>query len=132
MELFECIPPSLGSYYALKVCTDGTSISLREVNKMINCLKPCKMFKMQVANGRKDNLDSERGSRLSVSFKELITISQDQYSYTWLNFIAEVGGYVGLFLGYSAIDLTDVLIQKISGFFRFQVAHKGQVLIEHA
>ena len=75
------------------------------------------MFKMQVANGRKDNLDSERGSRLSVSFKELITISQDQYSYTWLNFIAEVGGYVGLFLGYSAIDLIDILIQKISGFF---------------
>ena len=60
-------------------------------------------------------------SRLSISFKEKITISQDQYSYTWLNFWAEVGGYIGLFLGISlfhAADAVDFLIRKIWMFIR--------------
>lgn len=64
---------------------------------------------------------SLEASRLSISFKEKITISQDQYSYTWLNFLAEVGGYIGLFLGMSlfhAADLVDFLIRKIWMFVR--------------
>ena len=125
MKLFGCVPPSLGNY-ELKVCTNGTSMSMREVNKLINCLKPCTMFKLQEVNVRYTSspLDTEvtglNSGTLSVSFKELITISKDQHYYTWLNFVAEFGGYVGLFLGYSVLqasDLIDKLIQKISGFF---------------
>ena len=58
--------------------------------------------------------------KVSVSFEEVITITNDQYSYIWLNFVAEAGGYVGLFLGYSvfqASDLLDILIRKIHGMF---------------
>ena len=84
------------------------------------------MFKMQEVNVRYTSspFDTEvtglNSGTLSVSFKELITISKDHYYYTWLNFVAEFGGYVGLFLGYSVLqasDLIDKLIQKISGFF---------------
>ena len=48
-------------------------------------------------------------NRIEVRFKELISVSQDQYSYLWLNLVAEVGGYVGLFLGFSVFQLTDLL-----------------------
>ena len=125
MKLFGCIPPSLGNF-ELKVCTNGTSISMREINKLIDCLKPCTMFKMQEVNVRYTSLPSDttltglNTGALSVSFKELITISKDQYYYTWLSFVAEFGGYVGLFLGYSVLQASDVidkLIKKIGGFF---------------
>ena len=43
---------------------------------------------------------------------EVITVTQDQYSYNWLNLVAEVGGYVGLFLGLSVYQVTD-LVDKI-------------------
>ena len=46
---------------------------------------------------------------LDIRFQETTTISTDQYSYTWLNLVAEVGGYVGLFLGYSVYQMTDLL-----------------------
>ena len=84
------------------------------------------MFKMQEVNVRYTSLPSDttltglNTGALSVSFKELITISKDQYFYTWLNFVAEFGGYVGLFLGYSVLQASDVidkLIKKIGGFF---------------
>ena len=96
---------------------------MSEIFKLIECQKPCTLFKMEVINERanswEDFYDSTEGiyyAKISVAFKELITISKDEYSYTWLNFIAEVGGYVGLFLGYSvfqATDLIDALLKDV-------------------
>ena len=96
---------------------------MSEIFKLIECQKPCTLFKMEVINERanswEDAYDSTEGiyyAKISVAFKELITISKDEYSYTWLNFIAEVGGYVGLFLGYSvfqATDLIDALLKDV-------------------
>ena len=41
--------------------------------------------------------------------------STDQYAYTWLSLVAEVGGYVGLFLGVLVYQVTNVIdiISKI-------------------
>ena len=127
MERYGCIPPSLGNY-DFKVCTNGNSSMMREVNKLIDCQKPCKMFKMHAFNEKLtewlEGLDlstlDEIWMKVSVSFEEVITITNDQYSYIWLNLVAEAGGYVGLFLGYSvfqASDLLDILIRKIHGMF---------------
>ena len=52
---------------------------------------------------------------VQIFLNELIEVSYDQYSYIWLNLVAEVGGYVGLFLGFSVFqvtDLMDVLLQR--------------------
>ena len=52
---------------------------------------------------------------LDIRYPETTKISTDQYAYTWLNLVAEVGGYVGLFLGYSVYqmtDLVDILLQR--------------------
>ena len=85
-----------------------------EVYKLIDCRMPCTMFKMQQRILSPSSIEEGAGT-LYLKFPETTTISTDQYSYTWLNLVAEVGGYVGLFLGYSVYqmtDLIDMLLQK--------------------
>ena len=85
-----------------------------EVYKLIDCRMPCTMFKMQQRILSPSSIEEGAGT-LYLKFPETTTISTDQYSYTWLNLVAEVGGYVGLFLGYSVYqmtDLIDLLLQK--------------------
>ena len=45
MELFGCIPPALGNY-GFQTCLFGnsSSFSMREVDKLIDCTKPCSLF----------------------------------------------------------------------------------------
>ena len=55
---------------------------------------------------------------------EHIKVTDEQYLYSGLSLIAEIGGYVGLFLGVSVnqiIDLADVLITKIGGLTYFKM-----------
>ena len=87
---------------------------MSEVDKMIDCPQPCTMFKM---NPRTTGMALYNGivNYLDIRYPETTKISTDQYAYTWLNLVAEVGGYVGLFLGYSVYqmtDLVDILLQR--------------------
>ena len=64
---------------------------------------------------RRDNNIVTRGNSVKILLHELIEVSYDQYSYLWLNLVAEVGGYVGLFLGFSVFHVTalvDMLLQR--------------------
>ena len=61
-----------------------------EVEKLIDCPKPCTIYKMQPRTTLYDT-DTDSAD-LDIRFQETTTISTDQYSYTWLNLVAEVGG----------------------------------------
>ena len=50
-----------------------------------------------------------QGSQVEITFKENIKVTSSYYLYSGLSLIAEVGGYVGLFLGVS--------INQIANFF---------------
>ena len=79
------------------------------------CPKSCEIMKLQLGNVKESVqpfVNGKASSSLHIKFHEIITITNDQYSYIWLNLIAEVGGYVGLFLGFSVFQITD-LIDKI-------------------
>ena len=55
------------------------------------------------------NLKADKRKTLTLTFQKFIKISKSRRSYTFLELIAEVGGYVGLFLGISinqTFDLT--------------------------
>ena len=61
-----------------------------------------------------------------IKFPATITIQEQMRSYNGLSYLAEVGGYVGLFLGYSILQLSgymgqtfQFLFQKL--IFRFHV-----------
>ena len=61
-----------------------------------------------------------KSKTLSLTFQKFIKISTSRRSYTFLELIAEVGGYVGLFLGISinqTFDLTWNAFKSISMLF---------------
>ena len=106
MELFGCLPPSLGND-GIPICKNSSLYSRDKVEKLIDCPKPCTIYKMQPRTTL--YVTESDSADLDIRFQETTTISTDQYSYTWLNLVAEVGGYVGLFLGYSVYQMTDLL-----------------------
>ena len=112
MNKFGCIPPSLGNY-GFPICKDvtGHDKPMRIVDKLIDCPKPCTLFKIGSLNQRGSFSNSGQPVRMimKIFMNEMVTISTDQYAYTWLNLVAEVGGYVGLFLGYSVFQVADLL-----------------------
>ena len=113
IKLFGCIPPALGDY-GLPTCKDGSKYPMSEINDLIDCPQPCAKYTMRVRSEYDLILDDDV-TNIKIIFKEMITVSYDQYSYIWLNLVAEVGGYVGLFLGFSVFqmtDLMDVLLQR--------------------
>ena len=50
-----------------------------------------------------------------MNFKRNIKVTEAQYLYSGLSLIAEVGGYVGLFLGVSVNQIT-ILVDKLFGY----------------
>ena len=117
IKLFGCIPPALGNY-GLPTCKNGSEYPMREVNKLINCPEACTKYTMRLQSESfwSGQIDFPK---LTIKFKKQITVTYDQYSYVWLNLVAEVGGYVGLFLGFSIsvfqmTDLVDVLLKGSS------------------
>ena len=51
-------------------------------------------------------------SYLHLEFQRVVKTTTGQYSYGGLELIAEIGGYVGLFLGYSVFQIKFV-IEKV-------------------
>ena len=87
------------------------------------CPKSCNLMELRSGNqqgGIQERINGKRSGSISFKLNQIITVSTDQYTYIWLNFIAEVGGYVGLFLGYSVYHITDaldrILPDKISDY----------------
>ena len=70
------------------------------------------MFKIRVRTEETFSSPMKDEGYVEIIFDKLITVSHDQYSYSWLNLVAEVGGYVGLFLGVSVYQST-FLLEKL-------------------
>ena len=50
---------------------------------------------------------------------------EQSLSYPFISFVAEVGGYVGLFLGYSMLSLADLAEKMAARFLRGNPMKKG-------
>ena len=66
---------------------------------------------------KEDNGDPDQGY-LYLKFQRFIKVSRSRYAYTWLELLAEVGGYVGLFLGVS-LNQTLPILKKMFYFLQF-------------
>ena len=110
MENYGCIPPSLGNY-GLETCKDGSKVSMRVIHNLIDCPKPCAKYSMRLRteHGSNPGILGLQQKSIKIILNEVIAVSYDQYSYIWLNLVAEVGGYVGLFLGFSVFQVTDIV-----------------------
>ena len=59
---------------------------------------------------------NDKARRIVLKFDKYIKVTISTYSYTELELLAELGGYVGLFLGLSVFDLR-LVFNKISNIF---------------
>ena len=57
-----------------------------------------------------------RGGKFSMNFQKFIKVSRTHWDYGGLELIAEVGGYVGLFLGVSVNQLAILTKVCFNGF----------------
>ena len=86
--------------------------SWKNGTRLDECLRTCNTMKLQTGNEQHEFQPYIKGlasARLEFRFFEMVTVTNEYYSYIWLNLLAEAGGYVGLFLGYSVFQITDVL-----------------------
>ena len=74
-----------------------------------------KIIKATETKGDKSFVDKGKGEAL-LNFNAQVHETVAYYSYDDLSFIAEIGGYVGLFLDasmYQTADLLDIIIRNI-------------------
>ena len=118
-----------------KICTDANKGKMAyEIYKKFmpalseknheGCHFPCSYFKVS----SDVSLVSKRNTKLAsvaLSFEQLIQDTKSYYIYSGLSLIAEIGGYVGLFLGISINQMTNLFdrivnaIARIYSHFKF-------------
>ena len=89
-----------------------------------NCSMPCSFVSSEVITFREYDLSSNQTGVLKFEFEPVVKVTRGIYLYSVLSLIAEIGGYVGLFLGVSfnqITKLTDFLFTQ----FRFSLNWKS-------
>jgi hypothetical protein len=85
----------------------------QKTNKIKDCLYPCKFIKIAVTPYK--TRSDKNTTRLK--FDKFIKVTKAAYSYTELELLAEFGGYVGLFLGFSVFQVShvvDIILDKFT------------------
>ena len=79
------------------------------------CPYPCQFLMSGITTTNyKDKNDTE--NLIYLKFDKFIKVTTSTYDYTELELLAELGGYVGLFLGLSVFDLR-LVFKKIFNIF---------------
>lgn len=114
MEKFGCVTPF--GYNKTNICTNSTLAKKAHdyfdhtfKSYSDNCLKPCTYFLIDAIKIDEYNRTDKETAYLQLSFQEYVKVTTAFYNYLTLSMIAEIGGYVGLFLGVSFYQVTDVL-----------------------
>ena len=117
MELFGCTTP-FGDNLD-HICTEPNKSaqayelfdSLRTKTSIKECLYPCRFLRTKFLGMTHDEGGGLCGGKscFVLLFDEFIKVSEAKYSYTELELLAEVGGYVGLFLGVSVFHLSSTI-----------------------
>ena len=104
------------SSYAYDLFANFEYKNLTDANN--RCPKSCTYQMTSFGSFMKDNYtdDPTHGYNLGLAFQRFIKVSKAKYSYKVLELLAEVGGYVGLFLGVS-LNQTLSIVKKVFTLF---------------
>ena len=83
------------------------------------CPKPCQQY--IISFNKEERNISLFFTTLEMQFPKYIRVSSSYYSYTILELLAEVGGYFGLFLGVSIIQISglmEILMAKLDQYVK--------------
>ena len=78
-----------------------------KIFNMTGCLKPCKYTEYSI--GIQLYEESEDVTNVIISADPIISVKKEILVYPFTSLVAEVGGALGLFLGFSFLMLWDVL-----------------------
>ena len=131
----DCIPPWLSSKDQCKAnITYSGNHSKREIQQLISrkfiepkgdkklaevemkCKTPCRKMTNRVSLVDKEDYSDH--AALEFRFQKTVKVEKKMIVYTWFNFIVDVGSSLGLWLGLSALGITDLVIEA------FMVAKK--------
>ena len=102
---------------AMNIFDDITIQNQTKARKL--CPRPCQQYIIGFSNKEISWSNSIRSPTLRMEFPKYIRVSSSSYSYTLLELLAEVGGYVGLFLGVSINQISDLLTILATKIFIF-------------
>ena len=84
---------------------------------LTECLYPCAFIKPKFSrNFDIDLLPDKTKQMVNMKFPRFIKTTKNYYAYQELEFLAEFGGYVGLFLGVSVLHVSKA-IEKMLVYF---------------
>ena len=120
MERISCTTPfglELGN-----ICTEqNKSLEAFEMfldillnQKKTKCPYPCNFLINWITTAK--SRDKTSVDKIMLTFDEYIKVTTSTYGYTELELLAELGGYVGLFLGISVLDLRLVFSKIFNNF----------------
>ena len=101
---FICANQTLG-LQALELYMKAFSRDINYING--NCLRPCSYHLRKIDNLKEYN--QQIGPTLFLRAESQIRETEEYYLYSGLSLIAEIGGYVGLFLGVSVLQVQDLI-----------------------
>ena len=84
------------------------------------CPKSCRYMMMSFSSFKDDYIEENAHGYISISFQKFIKVSRSKFSYNVLELMAEVGGYVGLFLGVSVNQFSDLIKSYFSRWNSFK------------
>ena len=79
----------------------------RVTNQLNDCSDPCESLFINVGGKNLRSVQDQDYGELYLYFAPKVVISQEHYLYDFVTLMAEVGGYVGLLLGFSFAHLLE-------------------------
>ena len=73
----------------------------------------------------KSKVDKVGSSYIVFSLKNTIKVTNSHFLYDGLTLMAEIGGYVGLFLGISVVHVNDMIRNVLERITRYKVENNG-------
>ena len=111
MEKYGCVIPTLTNQPNETSCNMNKEM-IKEfwilLGNIANCTIPCADMVVTFPPYGSDS-GSQNEAFVKFYLKNIIRIQSSFWSYTPINLLAEIGGYVGLLLGMSLLDVTKVI-----------------------
>ena len=83
--------------------------------ELLDCALPCSTMNVALGFPKYDKEYSPFKARAKVYFKRSVTEKRNIVPYDWVSLMAEIGGYVGLLLGWSLMDLRTIFNAMVQG-----------------
>ncbi|XP_059079351.1 uncharacterized protein LOC131877632 isoform X2 [Tigriopus californicus] len=125
-----CVVPFLPSQ--AEICTSQPGINTtfwiawnRVTNQLNDCNVPCEVLSVSLS-GKNMKTRSDGLGQITLYFQPRVMRSEEHHLYTVLSLLAEIGGYVGLLLGYSLLHAAS----SISSFLETKIKIMEQQLVQ--